>query len=228
MVAIVTASILPYTYTIPHNSPPSSLSLPPAVAILPPYSPSAVLTIPHPPSLIPCAAIRHRPPLAPLVGSRRFSLLTLCGPYSIPSPLLLFPDITSADIKLRYQLPRRQTTARSPAMNLRVEARVLCSLSVDGVNIGSAVRAREVNARVHARPRRLIRDNRRAVIWHAIREKPVTPIILYLSHIYFALIESLSFGNKFFARSCRMTSKTTLSFCGIIRYIKRFLEFHEN
>lgn len=40
-----------------------------------------------------------------------------------------------------------------------------------------AVRARQVNARVHARPRRLNRDNRRAVIWHAIRENPVAPNI---------------------------------------------------
>lgn len=38
-----------------------------------------------------------------------------------------------------------------------------------------AVRARQVNARVHARPRRLIRDNCRAAIWHALREKSAAP-----------------------------------------------------
>lgn len=142
MVAIVTASILPYSYTIPHNSPlpTSALSLPPAMAILPLPLPLRPIHLRHPhystPSF-PQPAIRHQHPLALLVGSRRFSLLALCSPYSIPRPLLLFPDTTSADIKLRYQLPRRQTTARSPAMNLRVGARVLCSLSVDKVNIAT-------------------------------------------------------------------------------------------
>lgn len=142
MVAIVTASILPYSYTIPHNSPSYLCSFsssrhghPP-----PPPLPLRPIHLRHPhyssPSF-PQPAIRHQHPLALLVGSRRFSLLALCSPYSIPRPLLLFPDTTSADIKLRYQLPRRQTTARSPAMNLRVGARVLCSLSVDKVNIAT-------------------------------------------------------------------------------------------
>lgn len=75
-------------------------------------------------------------------------------------------------------------------MNLRVGARVLCSLSVDGVNSARAGHKR-------SRSRRLTRNNHRIVIWHAIREKPVAPNTS--PHIYFALIEILSFGNKFFA-----------------------------
>lgn len=155
MVAIVTASILP-SYAIPHNSP-SPPPPPAAVAIPPLFTTFAILTIPHP--LSPQTPHRYPPPTSPLHPSSAlvvFSLLTLCSFYSIPSPPspnLLFPDTTSADIKLRYQLPRRQTTARSPAMNLRVGARVLCSLSVDGVNIGRAVRARVHTAgkRSHSR-----------------------------------------------------------------------------
>lgn len=46
-----------------------------------------------------------------------------------------------------------------------------------------AVRAREVNARIHARSRRLIRDNRRAVIWHAIREKSRLTPLSYLFRV---------------------------------------------
>lgn len=56
-----------------------------------------------------------------------------------------------------------------------------------------AVRARQVNARVHARPRRLNRDNRRAVIWHAIREKPVAPNI---SHPYLFRVNRIRFIRK--------------------------------
>lgn len=176
MVAIVTASILP-SYTIPHNSPSSSLSLPPVGAIpspsYPPSPSSPFLTLlPSNPAPLSATDI----PLYPSSALVVFSLLTLCSSYSIPSPLLSFADTTSADIKLRYQLPRRQTTARSPAMNLRVGARVLQFVGRRS-EYWDAARARWVNARVHARPRRLTRDNRRVVISHAIREKPVAPNI---------------------------------------------------
>lgn len=139
MVAIVTASILP-SYTIPHNSPSYlfSFSSSRRSASIPssyPPSPSSPFLTLFPSNPAPLSATDI--PLHPSAALVVFSLLTLCSSYSIPSPLLLFADTTSADIKLRYQLPRRQTTARSPAMNLRVGARVLCSLSVDGVNIGT-------------------------------------------------------------------------------------------
>lgn len=103
----------------------------------PAFPPSSLLT-----------DIRHR-------HSRPASPFAFCLLPSTPV------DTASADIKLRYQLPRRQTTARSPAMNLRIGARVLRSLSDEHCEARARVNVRAAYPRCY----------RRAAIWHVTREK---------------------------------------------------------
>lgn len=116
-----------------------------------PYYPlSSFLSLFLPPTVTPLFASTTLPNL-PTYPHAVATPLPLFFP-SFPASPIPFSDTASADIKLRYQLPRRQTTARSPAMNLRVGARVLCSLSDDGVNIGMRPGEGRINACIRANP----------------------------------------------------------------------------
>jgi len=119
MVAIVTASILSYSYTIPHNSPSylfsfsSSLPWPSSSLIHPPLPSSLFLTLfPSSPAPLPATDIPFHSSSFLVVSP----LFTLYSPYSIPSsPSSSFPtqrqpisncDINYHDGKLPHEARR--------------------------------------------------------------------------------------------------------------------------
>lgn len=157
-----------------------------AILLLPfpfPYvlSTFAILTIPRPRSLNPLSATN-----IPLHSS--LVLVVSLSPRSM-QPLFHTeapPPLSRHNVS-RYQTAISITTTANYRTKPGDEftGRSTCFMQLVGrqSEYCDAVRAREVNARIHARSRRLIRDNRRAVIWHAIREKSRLTPLSYLFHV---------------------------------------------